>query len=113
MIKTIKTSDYDQLCTAQEDWEIHYSPTRTDRFEGHLTLGQIGGVQIDLERWNTELELTGSLSEQHAAWTLPFFDNDSYLSKSREITQRHIESYGAGEAVDVIPILAVVYARSW
>ena len=38
MIKTIRTTDLDELTAVQEDWEIQHRPVGTDRFEGSLTL---------------------------------------------------------------------------
>jgi AraC family ethanolamine operon transcriptional activator len=91
-----ETTDIDELTAAQEDWEVHHRPVRPEKFEGSLSLGRIGRIQVDLERWNTGLELTGTSPREGISFVLPLRDNGSYLSEGVELAADRIDVFGPG-----------------
>ena len=96
MFTMFETTDLDELTAAQAGWEVHHRPVRPERFEGSLLLGRVGCIQVDLERWNTALELTGTSPQQGISFALPLHDNGSYLSEGIEVAVDKIDVFGPG-----------------
>ncbi len=96
MFKMFQTTHFDELTVAQNGWELHHRPVRPERFAGSLSLGCVGRIQVDLERWNTALELTGTAPQQGISFVLPLYDNGSYLSEGSELTADMIDVFGPG-----------------
>jgi AraC family ethanolamine operon transcriptional activator len=96
MLKILRTKDFDELTAAQEAWEIDHRPVNAERFEGHLVLGRVGGIQVDLERWSTAVELVGTSPERGCSLALPLCEDDSYWSDGLEVTGDRIDVFGPG-----------------
>lgn len=94
MIKIINTTDLDELTAVQEDWEIQHRPVGTDRFEGRLVLGRIGDIRVDLESWNTSMELTGNAAKQGLSFVLPLDYVDCYRSEGIDVEGEKIDVFG-------------------
>jgi AraC family ethanolamine operon transcriptional activator len=99
VLNTLKTTDLDELSAAEEDWEIHHRPLQPERFEGQLLVGCIGGIQVDLEQWNTALELTGISTKQGLSYVLPLHEGGSYTSEGQEVSADQIDVYGPGREI--------------
>lgn len=95
MVKTLRTTDYDELTAAEEGWEIHHRPVRPEKFEGRITLARIGGVGVDLESWSTATELVGTSPRQALGFVLPFEGVGSYVSSGMDVAAGQVDVFGA------------------
>ncbi|MEA3277722.1 MAG: helix-turn-helix domain-containing protein [Pseudomonadota bacterium] len=102
MFTALETTDFDELAAAQEGWEIHHRPVRAKRLEAKLWLGRVAGIRVDLERWNTPLELTGTSPEQGLSFVLPLDHGGSYSSEGLDVTADRIDVFGSGCAIHAL-----------
>ena len=102
MVSVLKTRDFDELSAAQEGWEVHHRPVRTGGFEGRLITGCTGSIQVDLEQWDTALELTGTAPKQGLSFVLPLHASGSYLSEGHDVTADRIDVIGPGQKIHTL-----------
>ena len=104
MFTTLETTNFDALDAANQGWEVRHKPLCTRQFRGHLSIGNIGGLQIDMERWNTGLQLTGASPNQSVGISLllPRNESDSYLSGGLGVTPEAIDIFGDHMEIDAL-----------
>jgi len=62
---------------------------------GTLTYGTVAGMEVDLDRWSSGLEVVGSAPVGALSLALPMGLGDSYLSAGYEVGASHIDMMGA------------------
>lgn len=96
MLEIHQTKDFEELSAAQGEWEIQHRPVNAGPFRGRLLLSRIGGIRVDLERWNGPLELIGMSPQNGLSFALPLRDGASYLSGGHEVTANRIDVFPPG-----------------
>ena len=102
MFTHIKTDDFDEMTEVQEGWDARHRPLRTDRFEAQLTIGGLGGIQVDVEHWSTALELTGTSPVQGLNFALPLLPSGDYFSEGLEVTPDRVDVIGPGREIHAV-----------
>ena len=96
MISTTRTTDFDELTASEEEWELRHLPLRPERFEGFLTSASIGAIGVEVEGWNSAVELAGTSPRDALSFVLLYQDVGSYLSNGFEVDKNRIDVFGSG-----------------
>jgi AraC family ethanolamine operon transcriptional activator len=99
MIRTLQTTDFDELTAAEEGWDIGHRPVSPEKFDARLTLASVGFVRVDVESWTTAVEIAGTSPPDALSIVLPFAETSSYLSSGMEVTANRIDVFGTGSEV--------------
>ena len=95
MISEFQTSDIDELTDAQQGWDLCYRPLGRGSFKGKFLSINAGGIQIDIESYNTPIEILGATPPSELALVLPLSDSNAYNSSGKEIRTGLIDLMGA------------------
>jgi AraC family ethanolamine operon transcriptional activator len=99
VVTEFQTSDFDEFTSAQQGWDISYRPLGTGKFNGRFLSMSVAGLQIDLEHYNTPIEICGTAPDGGLSCALPLEYSASYNSRGGEVTPQHVDIYGAANEV--------------
>lgn len=102
MIEIVDTTDFDEYTDAQRGWETCYRPTRPESLEARMISGNNGSIQVDFDRWNSPLEITGVAPEGALSVVVPLHHSNSYLSSGLAVTADHVDIFVPGSEVFAI-----------
>jgi AraC family ethanolamine operon transcriptional activator len=100
MVIEFTSSDFDDFESSQQGWDIHYRPLGKVHFKGNFLSMLTGGIQVDLEGYETPIEVTGSAFPSALSFAFPVSNTSLYSTKGIEVTHDHIDVYD-GDACEL------------
>ncbi|ESQ15827.1 MAG: helix-turn-helix domain-containing protein [Thiohalocapsa sp. PB-PSB1] len=99
MIVEIEPTDFDELAAAQNGWDTRYRPLKREGFNGRIISLRTNAIQIDIEQFDTPMEIAGAAPATGLSCVVPFPHSNAYASCGEAVTSTHIDVFGAGHEV--------------
>jgi AraC family ethanolamine operon transcriptional activator len=99
MIVEFEPTDFDELAVAQNGWNTRYRPLKREGFRGRMISLRTKAIQIDMEQFDTPMEIAGSAPATGLSCVLPFQHSNAYSSCGENVTSTHIDVFGPGREV--------------
>jgi AraC family ethanolamine operon transcriptional activator len=99
MIVEFEPTDFDELAAAQNGWDTRYRPLKREGFNGRMISLRTNSIQIDMEQFETPMEIAGSAPTAGLSCVLPLPNSSAYSSCGEAVTPTHIDVFGSGHEV--------------